>query len=398
MAATLLVDTPPVPAPLAPLPPRSKDAHAAIRNFLAATPDVLDRVVPQKMIGSSEESAVYRCLIGGLDELVAVKVERDLTAADDDDGDDDDDDDDDDPINPAVAGDDVDDDRISRAVGGLGPSFPRFYGTFRATGSEFLLGQTSADDEKEFLKRIAPLPYPPLRGGAVAVEHRIVAVPLKFSVMEYIPQTYADFIDSLPPDEKKGAEDVILIQVAGALAGAQDALGLEHNDLHTGNILIRADGTPVLIDLAYARITKAPAFVVTHEPGVCCVAAEDKSPMADATIWNKGAECKIDRLMGSMLRRANAKGRESYGLPRNVLGDPLRQWYDIAYLCRFISNNGRDHPWPRFRPFFEAHGTRFNVDNARPTHVARPFTPRDFCAFASDPKAYLHALSATVSA
>ncbi len=76
-----------------------------------------------------------------------------------------------------------------------------------------------------------------------------------FLVMEYLPMTLRDQLDSLDRNAKEPNfhELAVLKQIAGALAYAH-AKGVIHRDIKPENIMFREDSSAVLVDFGLARI------------------------------------------------------------------------------------------------------------------------------------------------
>lgn len=331
----------------------------AITEYLAGHPDPIKNLVPIKIAGMGANSIVIQCFIPEIKETVAVRIEKDGKSEPDDAS------------------------TIGSILSNISPSFAKLYGVYYGMGPEFYVDSISGKSARGFLTAIAPLTLPPLSGPdfeweqknradvdprtiyAYPIEYlekvvkmKMPSIHLKYTVIEYIPTTYWEYISKYKDEkEAEAVKNTILIKVAKALLIAQEAHEFEHNDLHTENIMMKEDGTPVIIDFDYSRIMRPPSG----------------SP-----------------LVGERLKSFDPGDVENYNYPANPLTDPIRVWYDIAVLSEGVFA-GQSTPYS-LNLFFGSHGIKYHYETKRPLYVMIPLTLRHFLAYLDNPRKYLREL------
>jgi hypothetical protein len=182
-------------------------------------------------------------------------------------------------------------------------------------------------------------------------------------VMERVRYTCDEYIrlcvQRWPGSSEWDVRHAIVVVVARALEAVQRAYGFEHNDLHPNNVMFRADGSVVFIDMEFARaLCSATSSPTTAKRW--CVGSE---------LATKDYDCK------------------AHGLPTDPYTEPLRTWYDLAFFANSLVHKS---PYPNaIRAFLDAHGVYFNTATQRPQTIRTPFTPSDYVRYADDRDAYL---------
>ena len=257
---------------------------------------------------------------------------------------------------------------------------PRFYGEHKTRCSAYLMHSCPRQDFAGYARRLKTR-YPSLHSPDDTVwlepvcgsdkchltkirhdcttmaQKTVRAIDVVCTVMEYIPQTYAEYISTLSSEaERDNAHTRLLVTMADFLAPAQEKYEFEHGDLHADNIMVHKNGGFVALDLEYARLVQ------------------------------RYGNNKKKILVGTGLLDLTEEERKLFVLPLKPYVDALRPWYDLAFLIHhlLVLNNPIIKPsetWvARFKRFLDRHGVLFNKEN-RPVCVHTKFGPRDLLEY-----------------
>lgn len=266
------------------------------------------------------------------------------------------------------------------------PNFITIYGTFRCTSTkiftknEIYANEARKDalqkkdltfcsrDPRSFSKKASKF-------GTYQEQRTFVPADYDMTVLELVSTNW-NMLKQEVKDEKlwTNIQYSCLAQLCCALQQAQDQFGFEHNDLHSGNILLHPStepfatynirGTvwkiplfgwiPVIIDYGYSRMTK--------------IKSDSKTVLATDNLQTMKKEYKIEN-----------------NLPLDPLRDPIRPWYDVMFMTESIFYNQNS----MLDLFMGLYGAKLDFNNARPKTPAHSFEPINVVEYLYDSSTFV---------